>query len=170
MLTSAVFQVGAQGAAPDAWVGKWKGSLATYGAADTLRLSVPVTLEITKESPIAYKWHTVYAADTTRGAKDYRMRVIDVAAGRYVTDESNGILIDAIFMGGALISVFQVGERMFENRITLVGDALVQDLIWWRTTSERTTTGSGGRAAEVQAFRIDGRQRTVVHRDSTARR
>lgn len=96
------------------------------------------------------------------------MRAIDVAAGRYVTDENNGILIDAIYTGGALVSVFQVGERMFENRITLVGDALVQDLIWWRTTAERTTAGTGAngeRGTAVQAFRVDGRQRVVVHRD-----
>jgi hypothetical protein len=160
--------LGAQTAAPDAWVGKWKGSLATYGAADTLRLSVPVTLEVTREKPGTYKWRTIYAADSTKGVKDYRMVVIDAAAGRYATDEGNGILIDAIYTGSTLVSVFQVGERMFENRISLVGDALVQDLIWWRTTAERTTTGSGAngeRGAEVQSFRVDGRQRTVVHRD-----
>jgi hypothetical protein len=96
--------------------------------------------------------------------KDYTLRTVDAAAGRYVTDENNGILIDETYTGGMLVSVFQVGDQLLENRWTLQGDSLVQDLIFWKSTAVRTTNGAGPngeRGTPVMAFRVSGRQRTV---------
>jgi hypothetical protein len=154
---------------PDAWLGVWRGTLTIYGAADSVKTRVPATLTIaTTDQPGVYRWRTVYANDTTKGMKDYRLRVIDAAAGRYALDEGNGILIDEVLTGGMLVSVFQVGDQWIENRVSAHSDSLVQDLIYWTNTPVRTTGGTGPngeRGAPVMAFRVGGRQRLVARRE-----
>jgi len=155
---------------PDAWIGVWRGTMTIYGAADSVKQTVPVTLSIAHETPGRYRWRTVYANDTTKSMKDYHLVVLDAAAGRYATDENNGLLIDEQYIGGMLISVFQVGEQMLENRYAMHGDSLVQDLVFWKNTAVRTTGGTGPngeRGTPVMGFRVGGRQRVVLLRDAS---
>ncbi len=153
---------------PESWVGTWRGTLTNYGGADSVKLTVPVVLTIARSSePGAYRMRHVYNSDTTRGVKDYTLRTVDAAAGRYVTDENNGILIDETWTGGMLVGVFQVGDQVIESRSEIRGDSLVQDLIFWRAAAARTTNGSGPngeRGAPVLSFRVAGRQRSAFVR------
>jgi len=154
---------------PEAWVGTWHGVLTNYGGADSIKLRVPVTLVFARASePGAYRMRHVYNNDSTRAMKDYLLRTSDAAAGRYLTDENNGILIDNTYIGGMLVSVFQVGEQVIESRSEIRGDSLVQDLIFWHSLAARATRGSGSngeRGTPVMAFRVAGRQRSVFVRD-----
>jgi hypothetical protein len=159
----------AQSAAfPESWVGTWRGTLTNYGGADSIKLTVPVVLTIARgKEPGTYRMRHVYNNDTTRGMKDYTLRTVDAPAGRYVTDENNGILIDETWTGGMLVGVFQVGDQVLESRSEIRGDSLVQDLIFWRTVAARTTNGSGPngeRGAPVLSFRVAGRQRSAFVR------
>jgi hypothetical protein len=153
---------------PESWVGTWRGTLTNYGGADSIKLTVPVVLTIVRgNEPGAYRMRHVYNNDTTRGMKDYTLRTVDAAAGRYVTDENNGILIDETWTGGMLVGVFQVGDQVIESRSEIRGDSLVQDLIFWRAAAARTTNGSGPngeRGAPVLSFRVAGRQRSAFVR------
>lgn len=153
---------------PESWVGTWRGTLTNYGGADSIKLTVPVVLTIARgNEPGSYRMRHVYNNDTTRGMKDYTLRTVDAAAGRYVTDESNGILIDETWTGGMLVGVFQVGDQVIESRSEIRGDSLVQDLIFWRAAAARTTNGSGPngeRGAPVLSFRVAGRQRSAFVR------
>lgn len=154
---------------PESLVGSWRGTLTNYGGADSVKLTVPVTLTVARTNePGAYRMRHVYNNDSTRGMKDYVLRTVDAAAGKYVTDENNGILIDETYTGGMLVSVFQVGDQVIENRSEIRGDSLVQDLIFWRSAASRTTNGTGPngeRGAPVLAFRVVGRQRSAFVRD-----
>ncbi len=154
---------------PESWVGTWRGTLTNYGGADSIKLSVPVTLNFARTSqPGAYRMRHVYNNDSTRGMKNYTLRTVDAAAGKYVTDENNGILIDDTYTGGMLVSVFQVGEQVIESRSEIRGDSLLQDLIFWRSVAVRTTRGAGPngeRGTPVLAFRVAGRQRSAFVRD-----
>lgn len=153
---------------PEAWTGTWRGVLTTYGAVDSVKFTVPVTLTIAPLAEAgAYRWRHVYANDSTRNVKDYVLRTIDAAAGRYATDENNGIVLDEQFVGGMLVSVFQVGEQVIENRTEVRGDTLVQDLLAWRRTAVRETRGTGPngeQGAPVSSFRVTSRQRSVLVR------
>jgi len=155
---------------PASWVGTWRGTLTNFGGADSVKLTVPVTLTISPTAePGVFRMRHVYNNDSTRGMKDYTLRTVDAAAGKYVTDENNGILIDETYTGGMLVSVFQVGDQVIENRTEMRGDSLVQDLIFWRSAAVRTTGGSGPngeRGTPVMAFRVVGRQRSAFVRVS----
>jgi hypothetical protein len=158
----------ARASSPEAWTGTWRGVLTTYGAVDSVKFTVPVTLTIAPLAEAgAYRWRHVYANDSTRNVKDYVLRTIDAAAGRYATDENNGIVLDEQFVGGMLVSVFQVGEQVIENRTEVRGDTLVQDLLAWRRTAVRETRGTGPngeQGAPVSSFRVTSRQRSVLVR------
>lgn len=153
---------------PDAWVGRWAGTLTTYAPPDSVRNTIPITIEIAREaSGAGYTWLTVFNRDTVRGLRPYRLVVEDPARGRYATDEGNGVLLDETYIGGVLTSVFQVQTRVLESRYTLRGDTLVHELTWWDTVPTRTVKGSGANAeggAEIRSFRVQGLQRAMLVR------
>lgn len=178
LLCSLVFAAGnvssrsleAQGTAPfpDGWLGRWSGTLTTYAPPDSIRNRIPITLEIAREaSGQAFRWRTVFNADTVRGLRDYRLLVRDPTRGHYATDEGNGLVLEETFVGGSLLSVFEVGGRVLESRYTLRADTLTHDITWWSTTPATTTRGEGAnseRGATVRSYRVEGRQRAVLTR------
>jgi hypothetical protein len=67
------------------------------------------------------------------------------------------------------VSVFSVADQYIENRTSVRGDTLVQELIAWKNTPQRTTGGTGAngeRGMAVSAFRVSGVQRSVLVRVS----
>jgi hypothetical protein len=153
---------------PDRWAGEWRGVLTTVAPPDSVRNRIPVSLRI---APIpgdsAWTWRTVFNADTIRGLRDYRLLVRDRARGLYATDERNGVILEETWIGGSLISVFQVGTQVLESRYTLVGDTLTHDITFWNATPTTTTRGSGANAeggVAITTHRIAGRQRAVMTR------
>lgn len=161
-------RLGAQSTPPERWVGTWRGSLQNIGAGDSVKFTVPVTLTIARTAdPAVFRWRHVYANDSTKNVKDYTLKIVDAAAGTYLTDENNGILIDESFVGGILISVFSVADQYIENRTSVRGDTLVQELIAWKNTPIRTTGGAGPngeRGMPVSAFRVSTVQRSMLVR------
>jgi hypothetical protein len=161
-------RVQAQTPFPEAWVGKWHGTLVTIAPPDSIRNRIPISLEIAREpNDTAFTWRTIFNADTVRGNRPYRLLIENAAKGLYATDESNGVLLDETFLGGVLTSVFHVQTRVLESRYTLRGDTLTHELTWWDTTPTRTVKGSGANAeggTEISSFRVQGMQRAVMTR------
>ncbi len=147
---------------PEAWAGQWTGTLTTYAPPDSVRNRVPVSLLIAREpAGNAWTWRTIFNADSVRGLRDYRLLVRDVSKGWYATDERNGVILEDTFIDGVLISVFQVGEQVLENRMSLRGDTLTQDIIFWSSKPSATSKGSGANAeggVPITSHRIQGRQ------------
>jgi hypothetical protein len=129
---------------PTAWAGRWVGELVTVSPPDSVRNRVPVVRDIPPEPQgTAWTWRTVFNGDTVNGVRPYRLLVRDAARGRYVVDEGNGLELDATWVAGTLISVFQVGGRVLESREEVRGDTLVQELIWWSATPSGRMRGAG---------------------------
>lgn len=153
---------------PDAWVGHWSGRLTTYGPPDSVRNTIPISLDVAREpSGTAYTWRTIFNADTVRGLRPYRLIVEEASRGRYATDEGNGVLLDETMIGGVLTSVFQVQTRMLESRYAVRGDTLTHELTWWDAAPTRTVTGTGANAeggSEIRSFRVMGMQRAILVR------
>lgn len=153
---------------PAAWVGRWEGELITTTPPDSARNRVAVAREIAPEPQGgAWRWRTVFNRDTVNGVRPYRLVARDTARGRYVMDEGNGVELDATWVAGTLVSVFQVGSRVLESREEVRGDTLVQDLVWWSATPSGRVRGAGANAeqgAEVLLYRVEGRQRMVMKR------
>jgi hypothetical protein len=162
-------RLGASEAAfPAGWAGVWEGTLTTWGAPDSVRNRIPLSLTIAREDTgSAYTWRTVFNADTVRGVRPYRLIVRDGGRGAYGTDEGNGLVLEEQWIGGSLISVFQVGERVLESRYSLRGDTLVHDIVWWSARPVTSMKGEGPnaeRGAAVLSFRVEGRQQAVMTR------
>jgi hypothetical protein len=153
---------------PEIWIGHWTGTLTTYSPPDSVRNSIPITLDIAREpSGGHYTWKTIFNADTVRGLRPYRLLVEDAAKGHFATDEGNGVLLDETLIAGVLTSVFQVQTRVLESRYSMRGDSLVHELTWWDATPTRTVKGSGANAeggATITSFRVKGMQRAVMVR------
>jgi hypothetical protein len=166
LLTAGTLQ--AQARFPEAWAGKWSGTLTTLSAPDSVRNRIPITLEIAREaSGTGYSWLTVFNADTVRGRRPYRLVTEDAAKGRYATDEGNGVLLEETYIGGMLVSVFQVQTRVLESRYMLRGDTLTHEITWWDATPERTAKGEGANAeggVAIPSYRVQGLQRAVMTR------
>jgi len=158
----------AQARFPDAWAGRWQGTLTTTAPPDSVRNRIPITVLIAREDTgSAWTWRTVFNADTVRGVRPYRLLVRDAARGAYATDEGNGIVLEDRLVDGMLVSVFQVGDQVLESRYALQGDSLVHDIVWWSATPSSRSRGTGANAeqgAEVLSFRVGGRQRAVLTR------
>lgn len=152
-------------------MGVWSGTLTTTAPPDRERNRIPITLTIAPDSvPGRWIWRTVFNADTVRGLRDYRLLVRDAAAGRYATDEQNGVILEETLVDGSLISVFRVGDQVLESRYTLRGDTLTHDIVWWKATPTATVRGQGANAeqgAEITSHAIAGRQRAVLTRRRT---
>lgn len=153
---------------PGGWLGRWTGTLTTYAPPDSVRNSLPITLEIAREAAgQGFQWRTVFNADTVRGVRAYRLLVRDSVRGHYATDEGNGLLLEETFIAGSLMSVFEVGGRVLESRYTLRADTLTHDITWWSATPTTTTRGEGANSeggATVRSYRVEGRQRAVMTR------
>lgn len=153
---------------PDAWAGRWEGTLTTTSPPDSVRNRIPISLVIAREDTgAAWTWRTVFNADTVRGLRPYRLLPRDVARGWFATDERNGVELEETWVAGALISVFQVGDRVLESRYAMHGDTLVHDITWWSATPVRRMRSdgpNGERGAEILSHRVAGRQRAVMVR------
>ncbi|MBL8962415.1 MAG: hypothetical protein JNJ98_21310 [Gemmatimonadetes bacterium] len=153
---------------PEGWAGEWRGTLTTVAPPDSVRNRIPLTLTIARDpGRDAWVWRTVFNADTVRGLRDYRLLVRDAARGLYATDEGNGVVLEDTYVGGSLVSVFQVGTQRLESRYTLHADTLTHDIIFWSATPTTTVRGSGANAeggVEIHTHRILGRQRAVLTR------
>ena len=153
---------------PAAWVGRWEGEVVTVSPPDSVRSRVPVVRDIAPEPQGGgWTWRTVFNGDTVNGVRPYRLVVRDAARGRYAVDEGNGLELEATWVAGTLISVFQVGGRVLESREEVRGDTLVQDLVWWSAVPSGRMRGAGANAEqgmEVLAYQVEGRQRMVMRR------
>ena len=167
-LARAEAQVPSRTTFPASWAGTWEGALTTWSAPDSVRNRIPLTLTIAREDTgSAYTWRTVFNADTVRGVRPYRLVVRDAERGIYGTDEGNGLVLEERWLAGALISVFQVADRVLESRYALRGDTLVHDIVWWSAKPLTSMKGEGPnaeRGAAVLSFRVEGRQQAVMTR------
>lgn len=152
---------------PDGWAGTWRGTLEISSGPD-VRQRIPVQLEIgATADPAAYVWRTLFNHRRARGLRDYRLRVLDAATGRYAIDEGNGIVIGARLTGGALVSAYTVDDAAFLATVEVRGDFLYFDLYFWNSADAKETRGSGANAeggALVKAYDARGRQHAVMTR------
>jgi hypothetical protein len=167
---SASRSLGAQASFPGAWAGQWRGTLTTYSPPDSVRNRIPISLLIAPDpaDPKAFRWRTIFNADTVRGDRPYRLLIENATLGKYATDESNGVLLEDTWIGGVLSSVFQVQTRVLHSRYSLRGDTLTHELTWWDAAPTRTVKGSGANSeggATITSHRVQGMQRAVMVRE-----
>jgi hypothetical protein len=152
---------------PQSWQGTWRGTLHIH-TAKGLAQSVPMAVDIAPTADsLRWRFALIYGEDTAKGRRAYDLLIVDRPAGRYLTDENNGILLDDYYLDGRLLSQFTVqGTRLlssFERR----GDELIFEIFSGKDTAVRTSGGKkqGDEAIPpVQSFPLGSWHRAVLRR------
>ncbi|WNJ20118.1 hypothetical protein [Pontibacter sp. G13] len=133
--------------------GEWTGFLHIY-AGGQLRDSVEIIFtSAPTDTPEVYIWRTQYLSETHPMTKDYRLRMVNGAAGQYETDEGDGIVLKDYRFGNKLYSMFETGETYLTATYELVGDRLIFEVTSGKQLSQD---------AEVNNFSVGYVQRAVL--------
>lgn len=167
LLTLGCFTAAAQ-SFPQSWQGYWRGTLQIHTAKGVAQ-TVPMAVEIAPTADsLRWRFALIYGEDTAKGRRAYDLLILDRAAGRYLTDENNGILLDDYYLDGRLLSQFTVqGTRLissFERR----GDELIFEIISGKDAPTRTSGGQKKGAEDippVQSFPLGSWHRAVLRRE-----
>jgi len=124
---------------PDDWLGYWEGELTINNTTGTLQ-KIPMALDqaLTDSSGV-YTWAIIYGEDTIKGRRDYLLRTVDATKGHYITDERNGILLDAYLIDNELISVFEVMGNQLITKNKREKDNLIFEILMYKSTVANIT-------------------------------
>ena len=93
---------------PIDWFGDWSGPLYIHDSLGR-KDPIPMSLKISEtDSSGVYNWVIGYGKDSTLQERPYLLKSINAAAGHFLIDERNGILIDAFYLNNELTSIFEV--------------------------------------------------------------
>lgn len=141
-------------AGPADWAGTWKGTCRLTPAYETVE-SFAASLTVGKtDRPDTLRWTIIYETDP-RDVRNYELIAVDAAAGRYVLDEKNGLLLDAVFSDGVLYSPFTIGTLLITATYEATGDGTMRMNLpsFSRDPSRETClTGQGGNCAQSFAL------------------
>jgi hypothetical protein len=152
---------------PHDWAGRWRGTLQIHGVAGVVQ-SVPMRVEIVPTADSArWQFALIYGDDDAKGRRAYELVVQDAAKGQYVIDEKNGILLDARYLDGRLLSAFSVGGTRLISSYEKRGDELTFEIISGKDAPSRSSGGTRQGTEEVppvQSFPIGTWHRAVLKR------
>lgn len=72
------------------------------------------------DAPGEFTWRLRYGDGEAAQVRDYRLQVVDAAAGRYAVDERNGIVLAARRIDDELVSLFAAGDQLLAVRYRAV--------------------------------------------------
>jgi hypothetical protein len=165
LLSTAVF---AQSDAtfPASWTGKWAGRLEIFSPKGKQQ-EIPMELHIEPIDSAHYSWKIIYGEDKEEGLRSYILKTVDPETGRYVIDEQNTILLDAILISGKLYSRFEVMGNLLLSTTQLINDELHYEIISGKLDPLTTSGGEvheGEDIPEVHAYPVVVRQFAILRR------
>jgi hypothetical protein len=108
-----------------------------------------------------WRWAIRYG---TQPVRDYRLAVLDAAAGKCEIDEGNGIVLPATLIDGELFSLFAVSGSRIEARYRLAGETLHFEILASAAEPAGKTGGQGG-VPEVGWFPVHALQRAALRKE-----
>jgi hypothetical protein len=139
---------------PADWHGRWVGTL-KITPVDGKEQETPMelTIEPLKDSK-NLRWRIIYGEGKKAPVREYELQLQE-KANRFVIDEKNGVLIDAILVGGVLHSLFEVGGSLIPVRYERIGDVLRFSLTVSSTRDPRESKLTGKEDFNVKAYKIE---------------
>ena len=143
---------------PQDWCGQWCGELEVFGARPR---KVPMELHL---EPVgdAFTWKIIYGEGSKRQVRDYVLRVVDAAKGRFEVDEQNSIVLPATFRNGVLAQSFAVGTSALAVFVRRDDETLRFEV--FAGPRERAVLTGGDGAPKVEGFEFSTRQEAVLRR------
>ncbi len=144
---------------PAGWVGHWKGSCDLIPK--TARQSRFATeLIVRPKTATVMDWILIYGSGPKRQTRNYELHPEDPAKGRYLIDEKNGIILDAVWFSPTLVSSFVVGKTHLVARYERAGKTM---RITIDTFSTRPTRVNRVKGRTIPSYRLLRRQSCKLH-------
>ncbi|MEO1257418.1 MAG: hypothetical protein AAFZ15_01430 [Bacteroidota bacterium] len=142
---------------PEAWAGIWKGEMTNHNVKGK-QSQFPMELHILPtDSAHVWTWRLVYHPnDRPKDARNYQLVLKDKAAGHYVIDEKNGILLDAYYIDERLISNFSIGNNEIMSVQYLKKKKLITEMVATTVNPLNITGGTSEEVPDVSSYLIDG--------------
>ncbi len=149
---------------PAGWVGNWKGELKWFRAGKPEPQKVSMELRIHPgDSSGHYTWGIIYGS-ASEDNRPYILMPKDSAAGHWVIDERNGILLDQFRVGNTFSGAFTVQNNTIVNSYRLDNDQLVVEF-YSISAKPLSVTGNGTQdSPRVDSYRVGSYQKAVLSR------
>jgi hypothetical protein len=135
---------------PADFVGEWRGDMVWDRPGQDKPQTVAMSLAIRPNGTADdHEYRLKYGDQEPR---PYVLRPKDRAKGHWQIDEGGGLVLDAFWVGGALVSAFEVGSQTIVTRLWREGEALVSEMVTLQNDAL-------AEAAGVKTRRILGVQR-----------
>lgn len=146
---------------PNDFAAHWKGELKWYRDASAEPRVVPMQLIIQPADSGCYSWQLIYG-DRSDDNRPYLLKPVDSAAGHWIIDERNGIILDQYWKGGRLTGAFTVQNSTIVNTYYLQDSTLVAEFYAMGSKAVNTTGGGSEEIPPVDSYSINSFQRAVL--------
>jgi hypothetical protein len=148
---------------PAGFIGNWKGALEWITPGKPAQL-IPTQLKIQPADTAGqYTWTIIYGEE----GKDYRpylLKPVDTAAGHWVVDEIDGIVLDSYVHGNAIHGAFTLGESTLVDNYKVENGKLTVEFITFKL-GDKKTTGKGTKDTPfVDSYRVTAYQSGVLNK------
>lgn len=112
---------------PADFVGEWRGEMLWARPEQKEPQTVAMSLTIRPNGNGEDHEYRLQYGD--QDARPYVLRPKDRAQGHWQIDEGGGLVLDAFWLGGALVSAFEVGSQTIVTRLWREGDAVMSEMV-----------------------------------------
>ncbi len=150
---------------PNGWLGNWKGELHWYRAGKTEPQKVNMELRIQPgDSSGHYTWGIIYGS-ATEDNRPYILKPKDTAAGHWIIDERNGIVLDQFLVGNVFSGAFTVQNNTIVNSYRLENDRLTIEFYSLGAKPFAVTGNGTEESPRVDTYRVGSYQKAVLSKE-----
>ena len=149
---------------PASWVGNWKGELQWFKTGKPEPQKVNMELRIQPgDSSGHYTWGIIYGS-ASADSRPYILKPKDIAAGHWVIDERNGIVLDQFRVGNTFSGAFTVQNNTIVNSYRIDNDQLIVEF-YSISAQPLTVTGNNTEdSPRVDSYRVGSYQKAILTR------
>lgn len=164
LLLCCILALSSAGQFPQSWLGNWKGEMHWFKNGATEPQKVPMQLRIGEgDSSGTYQWQIQYG-DAGADNRPYLLKAVNAAAGHWVIDERNGIILDQFWLGNRLCGAFTVQSSSILNSYWLEGEELHVEFYSLSAKPVRSSGEGTEESPKVDSYRAGSYQKAVLHR------
>jgi hypothetical protein len=126
---------------PDDYLGIYKGKLQIENSRGKNEIDMEFHLKAT-DSLDVFKYTLVYVINGEPSPRNYTLKVIDKAKGKFVVDENNGIVLDAKYVNNSLISIFEVQGNLLITTERFFDDYMFFEIVFSGKDSKKVTVAA----------------------------
>ena len=149
---------------PDAFLGHWQGELEWYktGSKEPRKIKMQLIIQPT-DSAGQYTWQLMYG-NKGEDNRPYILKALDQAAGHWIIDERDGIVLDQYWTGNRLNGAFAVQGSTIVNSYWIEGDSLMVEFFSILPTPVSKTGSSVNGKFSVESYAVKSFQKAVLRR------